>query len=174
MDGSSARTVRFEELAIQDAQGIEEMSRLASSIVKEYYDPLIGPEQNDYMIALFQSASSIASQLADGFRYFFVVDGAGRRIGYVAFVPHEDSLYLSKFYLCRDQRGQGHARQMMAFVADAAREAGFGAVTLNVNRRNESRFAYEAMGFRIVREEVIDIGQGFVMDDYVYELRLDR
>ncbi|MBK7271419.1 MAG: hypothetical protein IPI07_18550 [Flavobacteriales bacterium] len=36
-----------------------------------------------------------------------------------------------------------------------------------MNKRNEAIGFYEHMGFRILREEVIDIGSGYVMDDYV-------
>jgi len=43
-------------------------------------------------------------------------------------------------------------------------------VELNVNRFNNARWFYEKIGFRVVRDEVIDIGQGFVMDDHVMEL----
>jgi ribosomal protein S18 acetylase RimI-like enzyme len=38
---------------------------------------------------------------------------------------------------------------------------------LNVNKRNKAIAFYEHQGFRIVREEVIDIGHGYVMDDHV-------
>ena len=43
-------------------------------------------------------------------------------------------------------------------------------IYLNVNKYNIAKFFYEKVGFNIVKEEVIDIGNGFVMDDYVMEL----
>ena len=33
---------------------------------------------------------------------------------------------------------------------------------------------YEHLGFRKVREQVTDIGNGFVMDDYVFEYSITR
>lgn len=170
MGASGAISLRFEELDGADHEALEDMSELASTIVKEHFDPIIGPAQNDYMIARFQSESSIAMQLSQGYRYFFVMDEGGSCLGFLAFVAHPDSLYLSKFYLKRNQRGKGYAHQMMEFVIQAARARGFRSITLNVNRGNDARFAYEAMGFRIIRMESIDIGGGFFMDDYVYEL----
>ena len=59
-------------------------------------------------------------------------------------------------------------------MSAAAREAGDRAIELNVNRHNPASGFYERHGFRVVRDEVIDIGQGYVMDDHVMELALDR
>jgi ribosomal protein S18 acetylase RimI-like enzyme len=40
-----------------------------------------------------------------------------------------------------------------------------------VNRNNVGAIgAYERLGFLRTGEQVVDIGHGFVMDDYVYEL----
>jgi ribosomal protein S18 acetylase RimI-like enzyme len=45
-------------------------------------------------------------------------------------------------------------------------------IILNVNRFNPAVSFYEKYGFRTVKEEVIDIGQGFVMDDFVMALEV--
>ncbi|MCR5795715.1 MAG: GNAT family N-acetyltransferase [Solobacterium sp.] len=143
------------------------LSMIASEIVKEHFDPIIGPEQNDYMIRMFQSVSSIREQFEKGYRYYFVKNG-DTVVGFLAFYPKGDVLYLSKFYLYKDERGKGYAKQMLAFTVQAAKDAGLQAVELNVNRNNSAVQAYEKMGFIKVREEVNDIGCGFVMDDYVF------
>ena len=79
-------------------------------------------------------------------------------------------MYLSKFYLRKEARGKGYARRMLAFVAAEARKAGLRAVELNVNKNNPTRFIYERLGLRRIRDEKIDIGGGFFMDDFVYRL----
>lgn len=43
---------------------IEELSRIASAVVKEHFDPLIDAAQNDYMISKFQSVEAISEQFA--------------------------------------------------------------------------------------------------------------
>jgi RimJ/RimL family protein N-acetyltransferase len=43
-------------------------------------------------------------------------------------------------------------------------------IELNVNKNNQSKYIYEKLGFKILRAEKIDIGNGFYMDDYVYYL----
>ena len=161
----------FEQLRLSDESGIAEMSDMASAIVREHFDPLIGKEQNDYMLSLFQSRDAIRRQLENGYRYYFVrLDD--RNIGFVAFYPKGDSMYLSKFYLYRSERGKGYSRQMMDFVILETRSEGLKRIELNVNRGNSACRAYEHLGFRIIRSEKIDIGQGFYMDDYIYRLDL--
>ena len=161
----------FDELHAGEFGRIQEMSDLASKIVKEYYDPLLGEAQNDYMIKKFQSAQSIADQLASGKRYFFVREN-GEGIGFICFYPREDAMYLSKLYLRSDRRGKGYARQMLTLVAKEAKKLGLYAIELNVNKYNKSKFIYEKLGFTRQRAERIDIGNGYFMDDYVYRLNL--
>ena len=43
-------------------------------------------------------------------------------------------------------------------------------VFLNVNKYNTAKLFYEKLGFKITKEEVIDIGNDYVMDDFVMNL----
>lgn len=171
---------RFEHVRAGQTQKIEDLSALATDIVREHFDPIVGKEQNDYMIGLFQTPQAIARQIDEGYEYSFVCPPGTtgteppevRRIGFVAFVPRgAGELYLSKFYLRADQRGRGYSHDMLEFVKREARRLGCSYITLNVNRNNyQAILAYEHLGFSKVREERNDIGHGFVMDDLVYEL----
>lgn len=160
------KNMDFQKITLED--DIEELSKFASEIVKEHFDPIIGSAQNDYMIKKFQSVAAITDQLEHGYNYYFVNDDMGKHIGFMAFYMRKDEMYLSKFYLKKACRGRGYAHKMLDFVIAEAVRAGVNAITLNVNRNNSAILAYEKMGFVKTREEVNDIGNGFVMDDYVY------
>lgn len=147
------------------------MSEMAAEIVREHFDPIIGREQNDYMIKKFQSEAAIWEQLQHGYQYYFVNEGK-RRIGFLAFYPKENVMYLSKFYLYKEERGKGYSRQMLDFVIHHARQEGRSSIELNVNRNNSAVYAYESLGFKVVRTEKNDIGSGYFMDDYVYSLKI--
>ncbi len=157
------------ELMKNDDCGIRSMSEMATSIVREHFDPLIGKAQNDYMLSLFQTESSIKEQLENGSRYFFVRD-AERNVGFLAFYPKEHAMYISKYYLYKTERGKGYARKMLDYVINEAKKAGKNCIELNVNKRNSACQVYEHLGFRIIRSVKNDIGHGFFMDDYVYRL----
>jgi len=51
--------------------------------------------KNDYMIEKFQSITSILEQLTQDYQYYFVTDYHDRKIGFIAFYPRRDDLYLS-------------------------------------------------------------------------------
>ncbi|MBR4557767.1 MAG: GNAT family N-acetyltransferase [Clostridiales bacterium] len=160
----------FEVLMPNNEQEIKQMSEMATDILRDYYDPIIGKEQNDYMLNMFQSVASIRDQLAHGYHYYFVRDDDGKNLGFFAFYPRGNALYLSKFYLYKDQRGKGYARSILEFLKAQAKELDLGRIELNVNRNNDTRFIYEKLGFTVAWEEKNDIGNGFYMDDYVYAL----
>ena len=80
------RQITFERLAPGDRGGILAMSRLATDILREHYDPILGKAQNDYMLEKFQSVDAINHQLESGYQYYFV-RAAGRDIAFLAFYP---------------------------------------------------------------------------------------
>ena len=57
----------------------------------------------------------------------------------------------------------------MDYIAVEAQRQKNVALFLNVNKYNNALHFYLKQGFFKIREEVIDIGNGYVMDDYVME-----
>ncbi|MFC4598443.1 GNAT family N-acetyltransferase [Cohnella hongkongensis] len=149
---------------------IEAAARLASEIWREYFVSIISTEQIDYMLDKFQSARAMTDQIErQGYEYYFM-QADGCNVGYMGIKPEETKLLLSKFYILQAHRGQGYASQAMSFLEELCKRRRLGAIWLTVNRHNASSIAvYEKKGFRTVREQVADIGRGYVMDDYVME-----
>ena len=155
---------------------IAAIAELAREIWYEYYVPLIGRAQVDYMVPRFQSVDAIKRQLSEGYEYYQVLDSAGSLVGY--FAVRQDlrtaqdpagKLFLSKFYLHRSVRGTGTGRLCMEFIEDLARRRRLAVLWLTVNKGNPAVRVYEKLGFRIAEPIVMDIGGGFVMDDYRME-----
>ncbi|MGB4609999.1 MAG: GNAT family N-acetyltransferase [Saccharofermentanales bacterium] len=163
--------MNFERLLLSDKDKITEMSEMATEIVREHFDPIIGKAQNDYMIEKFQTVDAIRSQLEQGCQYYFVSE-KGSRIGFLAFYPKACCMYLSKIYLYKAERGKGYFEKMLDFVIMKAQEEELASIELNVNKNNSAVFAYEKLGFKIIRSEKNDIGEGYYMDDYVYRLEI--
>jgi diamine N-acetyltransferase len=152
---------------------LEVVAGLARDIWYEYYVPLIGRAQVDYMVSRFQSTEAVAQQLREGYEYF-ITERDGRVIGYCAVQPQpaEGSLFLSKLYLLRDARGAGTGRVCMEFIEQLAGRRGLKLLWLTVNKGNPAVKAYERLGFRIAADLLMDIGGGFVMDDFRMEKSL--
>lgn len=150
---------------------ITKVVELAEQIWKEHYTPIIGTAQVDYMLDQYQSAEAIKYQIeTEGYRYFLLSDGPNP-IGYASVQIRGSHLFVSKIYLLDSLRGKGFGRRAIAFMEDLARGMGLDALELTVNKYNPSIAAYEKMGFEKVDDVVVDIGNGFVMDDYVMLLK---
>ncbi len=160
---------------VKNLKDIKETAMLAHSIWNEHYIPIIGKEQVDYMLANFQSEQAIKEQIDEGYRYFLTYNN-GKAVGYFAILADskDGSLFLSKFYVDKDFRGQGIGRHCISYMEDICKANGLNRIWLTVNKYNSSSIkAYEKLGFRKVEELVQDIGNGFIMDDYRMEKVLE-
>jgi ribosomal protein S18 acetylase RimI-like enzyme len=155
--------------ALTSAQ-LDAIETLAHEIWHEYYTPLIGGAQVEYMVARFQSVPAMQAQIRDGYEYF-LVQRDWRNIGYLAVQPQpaERQLFISKLYLHSSARGSGTGRACMEFIHQIAQQRGLDRLWLTVNKGNPAVKIYESLGFTIVRPVVMDIGDGFVMDDFRME-----
>lgn len=146
-----------------------QLSRFAAAIVKEHYDPIIGAEQNDYMIKKFQSEGALKEQMKNGCRYYFAVKD-NMKAGFFGFYPRDGKMYISKLYIDKGFRRQHIACDCLDFIAEQAKAEGTDRLFLNVNRYNDGSIAfYEKMGFVKMYTEDNDIGNGYFMNDFVME-----
>ena len=153
-----------------DNKLIKELSQIATEIVKDFYDPILGEEQNDYMLKKFQSEQAITEQIHQGYRYYIIKDNTP--LGFIGFYKRGEALYLSKFYLYKTARGKGYGRKTLSFIIDIAKKQNLNGIELNVNKYNPTVAIYEKLGFIRIADEKNSIGNGYYMDDYVYRLEL--
>ncbi len=152
------------------------VSALGGAIWREHYASLVSMDQIDYMLAGRYTPGNLEKYLAsvDCWMYLLWLDD--RAVGYCSYAltqtPHE--LKLEQLYLLPELHGHGLGSFMLRHVNAEARRLGCQTIMLTVNKGNHSSIAvYLKSGF-VVRESVtFDIGNGYVMDDYVMEKRLD-
>lgn len=142
----------------------------ADEVWHEYFIGLLSKEQVDYMVDKFQSYDSMSLQIHDnGYQYYFIMDDS-EILGYIGIHKEPSRMFLSKLYLMKENRGHGYASMAFDFLCDICKKNGLKSIYLTVNKYNEhSILVYKAKGFSIVDSCVTDIGQGFVMDDYIME-----
>lgn len=142
---------------------------LASTIWTEHYTPIIGAQQVAYMLEKFQSVPAIQDQVEKGIRYY-LIKHQDIYAGYLSFSIEENHLFLSKLYVQKSARGNKIGKAALSFIEEQAKTIGLYKIRLTVNKYNSNAIkAYEKMGFINVEAIVQDIGNGFVMDDYVLE-----
>ena len=153
---------------------LRKAAELADEIWHECFVGIISAGQIDYMVEKFQSLDAMCRQIEEqGYSYLGVYDG-GELCGYIGVKPEQDDrFFLSKLYLRSDKRGRGIASQMLSRVFEEARNAGKKSVYLTVNKHNGHAVAvYKKSGFEIIDSVVTDIGNGYVMDDFIFEYKL--
>jgi ribosomal protein S18 acetylase RimI-like enzyme len=156
---------------VKSKKDIAETVRLAHEIWNEHYTKIIGQAQVDYMMQNFQSESAIAAQIASGYEYY-LIHRDGETVGYLAVVPDhaKSSSQFSKLYVLKSQRGGGIGKESMDFVEELCRKSDIKTLWLTVNKHNSEAIAwYERLGFTRAGEVVMDIGGGYIMDDFRFE-----
>ena len=152
---------------VQDEQTIKTVENLGIEIWNEHYMNIISKEQIDYMLNKFQSFSAIKSQINEGYIYY-LLNYASNNVGYFSIQKNEKSLFLSKLYIKKDYRKLGIGRAALDFIKKEATALGLNNINLVVNKNiKNSITAYIKNGFTIDKEIITEIGNGFIMDDYV-------
>lgn len=161
-------------IRIATVQDVPLLASLARQVWTEHYTPLLGNAQVKYMLHTFQSAGSIQNAIVkEGMVYYLLCRADGEPVGYCAWKTEDSSLFLSKLYILKPYRGKGFARVVLQRLEAIGGENRADRIVLTVNRYNTASIAvYKALGFSILREQVTDIGDGFVMDDFVLEKKL--
>jgi len=158
---------------VETPADIAAVATLADEIWHEHYTAILAADQIDYMVVQFQSAQSIAAQIRSGYAYYLLVCD-GQQVGYLSFSVDKSRLFLSKLYILKAHRGHHHASRALAFLTELCAAQKLQSIWLTVNRYNTDSIAvYRKMGFNVIRNQVSDIGGGYVMDDYVMEMNID-
>ena len=161
----------IEDVFEDDEDLAQRISGLAYRIWHECYADVVTDEQVDYMLGTYHSFRAIMDEIAEGYEYHVLRD-SGKDIGYFGFHDEGDRIYIGKLYLLKEYRGKGFGRVMFDRIDGYARRNGIRKEYLRVNKGNPTVGIYKRVGF-IIRESVVsDIGNGFVMDDYIMEKTL--
>ena len=146
------------------------VAELAGAIWRRHYPGIITPEQIDYMLALGYSHAALSRFIEDEGAGLDLARFGERLAGFSAYYRTDGGheLKLDKLYVLQEFQGRGVGSRLIASTEAAARAQRCSALILNVNKNNAQAIrAYEKNGFVIREAVVVDIGGGFVMDDYV-------
>ena len=131
---------------------LKEVAILAEKIWHEFFPGIISEAQIDYM-----------------------VDEGDELVGYIGLQNQPDRLFLSKLYLKDSARGKHYATEMFEYVKKQAEKYCYPSIYLTCNKYNKHSLAvYEKFGFQWIDSVQTDIGNDFIMDDYILEYRLNR
>ncbi|MCE3075562.1 GNAT family N-acetyltransferase [Chryseobacterium gwangjuense] len=162
--------MKFIKATENDIPLIQELARRSW---ENAYAEILSGEQMEYMLSTMYSYDEIAGHLQNlNYQYYLIQDENNN--AYDGFIGYENNYEekttkLHRIYLVPESKGKGVGKQALLFLNKSVAEFGDKRIILNVNKYNSARNFYESQGYKVYDEGVFDIGNGFVMDDFLME-----
>ncbi|MBR3628266.1 MAG: GNAT family N-acetyltransferase, partial [Elusimicrobia bacterium] len=136
----------------------------------EAFTNIITLSQIEYMVEKFQSFNALYEAINKNNYKYYLIKSDNIIMGYTGLHEEKGKLFLSKLYILKKYRGKQVASRTFEFIENLAKQKNLKSVWLTVNRNNNHAIeVYKHKGFVITRTQVADIGNGFVMDDFIFE-----
>ena len=169
-------------LRLMTAADIPTVITIGRRIWQEHYVPIIGQAQVDYMTGMRFTPEVLSRYLADApenqpdaTRWLWLLELEGQPVGYAScsIGDRPGEMKLEQLYLLPDFHGEGLGGMMLKHIERHTLDLGLNMLWLTVNKDNSSSIrVYRKKGFTVRASAIFDIGNGFVMDDYVMEKKL--
>lgn len=139
---------------------------LAKIIWNEHYVAIIGQQQVDYMLDKIYNLESLKDQVHVKKHQFYLIESNQNNIGFVSISSENNQdFFIHKFYVLTQQSNCGIGSRVLDLIVAMFSPK---SLSLTVNRQNyKSINFYFKNGFKIERVADFDIGNGFVMNDFV-------
>lgn len=147
---------------------------LAYKIWPSTYGEILSKIQLDYMLDKFYNLNYLQNQLENG-QNFILISNENVIVGFASYefnFEKSNKTKVHKIYVLPEIQGKGVGKILMDFIKNKAVENTNLGLLLNVNRFNKAITFYEKYGFTNVSLIDIEIGNGYLMQDYVMELNL--
>lgn len=154
-----------------DSPEAEIIQKLAHAIWPDTFQSILSNEQIAYMLNWMYSIETLQEQIKTGHE-FYVAAIDNEPVGFMGIEKIEQRLKIHKLYVLPKMQGEGLGNMFIDFAKKRAQEMNATALFLNVNRFNKAVDFYKHIGMQIIKEEDIDIGNGYLMEDFVFELTL--
>lgn len=155
-------------------EDFETIRRIAHAAWPVAYGKILSKGQLDYMLEKMYSDAALMDNLDRG-HHFMLVKENSVCLGFASFEHrylNEKCTRLHKIYLLPETQGKGLGKMLLERIVSLAKENHSDRISLNVNRFNKAFAFYKKIGFEVVAEEDLDIGNGYLMEDYKMELKI--
>jgi GNAT superfamily N-acetyltransferase len=133
------------------------------------YKTILSGAQLEYMMDMMYSPDSFTNQVAIEGHHFIIASVNGKDVGFASYELNYryQTTKLHKLYVLPDAQGTGAGKALITVIENAAKSNSNDKVTLNVNRFNTAVHFYLKNGYTNAGEEDVDIGSGYLMEDYI-------
>jgi ribosomal protein S18 acetylase RimI-like enzyme len=144
---------------------------LANKIWPSTYGEILSKEQLHYMLDKFYSSENLKLQLNSN-HVFLLIQEQNFYLGYLDYeLNYENSnkTKIHKIYVLPETQGKGIGKTFVQYVQKIAKKANQKGILLNVNRFNKAIGFYENLGFQKTQTLDVEIGNGYLMEDFIME-----
>jgi ribosomal protein S18 acetylase RimI-like enzyme len=164
--------ITISEATIKDLKIIQEIAHKTWPLT---YGEILSKEQLDYMLNMIYSDEALTDQFQKKEQLFYLISDSESVLGFIG-IEHQYKngavTRIHKIYLLPETQGKGIGKIVIEEIEKLAVENNSTALSLNVNRFNNALRFYQKLGFEVTDEVDIEIGNGYLMEDYVMEKRL--
>lgn len=149
---------------------LTEVISLLEMVWWDHFPGIISTEQIHYMLSRGYSEGSVSKELECGTVSWVTLLNCDELVGVASYGPgdNRDEMQLYKLYIHPQFQRAGYGSALIRYLQEEAAENGYKYIVLTVNRNNHTAIAsYQKNGFVIRESRLTDIGNGFVMDDYM-------
>jgi ribosomal protein S18 acetylase RimI-like enzyme len=145
---------------------LDAISKLAKVTWNQHYPSIISQAQIDYMLGLMYSTESLTEQMKEKGHQFYLINSGYSTVGFISVTPEKNNeWFLNKFYIDQELASRGIGSRSFEELKKILSPK---KITLTVNRQNFKTINfYFKTGFKIARVADFDIGNGYVMNDFV-------
>jgi ribosomal protein S18 acetylase RimI-like enzyme len=157
------------EIRKAQLKDIPSIQKIAFDTWPSAYGDILEQSQIDYMLDLMYNKAVLEKQMNESQTFLIIRDG-DIDMAFVSFETDYDGqaqTKIHKIYITPDAQGKGLGKILIEETESQAIKRRNNKLLLNVNRQNKARFFYEKLGFKIAYTEDIEIGNGYLMIDYV-------
>lgn len=157
-------------IALASPETLPHITDIAARTWKVAYKDILNPEQISYMLEQMYAPATLLRRLQQG-SLFYLISEEQVPMGFaeVELNINGSEAKLHKIYVLPEAQGKNMGLQLLDQVKAVAAEHQQKVLLLNVNRHNPAKHFYEKQGFTVLKEEDIDIGNGYYMNDYVMQ-----
>jgi len=166
------QAIQIQQAGIRDLPRIQQ---LAHDIWHECYPGIITVGQIRYMLKRGYGLDTLKSEISEGEIRFEQILVEGKPIGFASHGPTDrpKEIKIHKLYVHPHHQRQGHGSCLIDHIAKKCGAEGTETLVLAVNKRNTPAISsYIKNGFRQREAVIVDIGGGYIMDDYILEKSL--
>ena len=161
--------VSFEKVA--NKENINIVAAISDDIWREYFIPILGTDQVEYILTNFYSPKSLLENIKmHGYRYYLIKNGVNN-VGFFGTKLQENDMLISNLYLCPKHRGLRIGRKAINLAQRIALRKGRKKISISIHKENlEGIIAAHRLGFIRTGEVSRKIGNSYAMMEITMEL----